>query len=63
MRIFLNLLMKFSLRIIFQLLRGSYALVGCKLYKYVAIVTCLTLTWVWGVTIFMVLELGWVLRH
>ena len=46
---FENLLMKFSLRIIIQLLRGPYTLVGCKLYKCVAVVTFLALTWVWGV--------------
>ena len=33
--------------------RKPYALAGCKLCKCVAVVTCLTLTWVRGVTIFM----------
>ena len=32
------------------MLRKPYALVGCKLYKCVAVVTCLALTWVRGVT-------------
>ena len=44
------------LRIILQLLRKPYALAGCKLYKCVAVVTCLALTWVRGVTQVKLLE-------
>ena len=33
------------------MLRGPYTLVRCKLYKCVAVVTCLALTWVRGRTI------------
>ena len=33
------------------MLRKPYTLVRGKLYKCVVVVTCLALTWVWGVTI------------
>ena len=36
------------------MLRKPYALAGCKLYKCVAVVTCLALTWVRGVTVVIV---------
>ena len=32
------------------MLSGPFTLVGCKLYKRVAIVICLALTWVRGMT-------------
>ena len=52
LKIFLDLLMKFSVRIILLLLERSFTLVGCKFYKCVVVVTCLALTWVMGVTRF-----------